>query len=65
MRKSHNGELKQKDAKMNGAAIMPTSNQLNITVQPSVLNAIPLMVQAKDDVNSFNFYRKPIMKEKS
>ena len=23
------------------------------------------MIQAKDDVNAFNFYRKPIMKEKS
>lgn len=30
-----------------------------------MLDSNPDMVQAKDDVKAYNFYRKPIMKEKS
>ena len=30
-----------------------------------MLDSVPVMVQAKDDVKAYNFYRKPIMKEKS
>ena len=57
--------MKQQDPRVNGAALMPIQSQLNITNQTSVLNSSPAMVQAKDDINAYNFYRKPIMKEKS
>ena len=30
-----------------------------------MLDSLPKMLQAKDDANALNFYRKPIMKEKS
>ena len=65
LRKSHNYAMKQQDPRVNGAALMPIQSQLNITNQTSVLNSSPTMVQAKDDINAYNFYRKPIMKEKS
>ena len=57
--------MKQQDPRVNGAALMPIQSQVNITNQMSVIDSCPTMVQAKDDVNKYNFYRKPIMKEKS
>ena len=57
--------MKQQDPRVNGAALMPIQSQLNITNQSSVLDSNPDMVRAKDDVKAYNFYRKPIMKEKS
>ena len=44
---------------------MPIQSQVNITNQMAVLDKGKVMVQATDDVNAYNFYRKPIMKEKS
>ena len=57
--------MKQQDLKVGGASFMPIQAQVNITNQNSVLDHVPKMIQAKDDQNVYNFYRKPIMKEKS
>ena len=45
--------------------MMPSNQNLSITKQASILDAVPKLIQARDDVNALNFYRKPIMKEKS